>query len=241
MAKAHNKFCPVCGTENLCFDDAAKQEIIHNLLKDDDLKELKCEYYKIVDSCSKCGYASYDFDCGITDINKAIYKLNYVKFRMINNAIPNAGFTRSQQMTGTESYALIREFKNQPKKAAYAYKLAAEFLENDALHYISQHRVGNVVDNTCLEVFQKQMQHVNSLRRLSITFNQKALEGGDMMCLFVMIDTLIHLKEFVEAKYQLEQVKKLNAYDLLKYQPLIEKLIAKYERDLTEEEKRRDN
>ena len=45
--------CPVCGTENECFDDETKGEIIAELLENDNLKELKVEYYKIVDSCTK--------------------------------------------------------------------------------------------------------------------------------------------------------------------------------------------
>ena len=61
MANSFLKKCPVCGTENECFDDETKSEIIAELLANDNLKELKIEYYKIVDSCTKCGYASYDF------------------------------------------------------------------------------------------------------------------------------------------------------------------------------------
>ena len=236
MANSFLKKCPVCGTENECFDDETKQEIINELLENDNLKELKKEYYKIVDSCTKCGYASYDFSCGITDQNKAIYSMNYVKFRMINNSTPSHGYKRSQLVTGTESYALIREFKHQPKKAAYAYKLAAELLENEAQNFLNNNTVFNVVDGDKLEVYKKQMQHAYMLKRLSLSFNQKALEGGDMMCLFVMIDTLIELHDFAESKRLLESCLKLNPYDKAKYSSIITKLIEKHESELKKEE-----
>lgn len=236
MANSFIKKCPVCGQENECFDDETKQEIIQELLENDNLKELKREYYKIVDSCTKCGYASYDFSCGITELNKSIYNLNYVKFKMINNSTPSHGFKRSQLVRGTESYALIREYKNQPKKAAYAYKLAAELLENEAYHYLEENRVFNVVDEDKLEIYKKQMQHAYMLKRLSLSFNQKALEGGDMMCLFVMIDTLIELHDFAESKRLLEHCLNLNPYDRSKYQVIIDKLIDKHEEELKKEE-----
>ena len=61
----------------------------------------------------------------------------------------------------------------------------------EAQNFLNNNTVFNVVDSDKLEVYKKQMQHAYMLKRLSLSFNQKALEGGDMMCLFVMIDTLI--------------------------------------------------
>lgn len=236
MGNSFLKKCPVCGCENECFDDETKQQIIAEILENDPLKVLKKEYYKIVDSCTSCGYASYDFSCGITEQNKAIYNLNFVKFRMINNPPLNSGFKRSNLVTATESYALIREFKNQPKKAAYAYKLAAELLENEANNFLNENTVYNVVDNEKLEVYKKQIQHAYMLKRLSLSFNQKALEGGDMMCLFVMIDTLIELHDFAESKHLIEQCLKLNPADKAQYQHIIDLLIEKHEAELKKEE-----